>query len=109
MSQNPLAELSAGPNEKVLVVDTDNKITDSFSTLLSSAGDGVAVADSAAGAIVQATAGDFEVIIASLELGDMSGLELVRELRSRGIISAVILVAAETNVSIMLDAIRVGA
>ena len=109
MSQNPLAELSAGPNEKVLVVDTDNKITDSFSTLLSSAGYGVAVADSAAGAIVQATAGDFEVIIASLELGDMSGLELVRELRSRGIISAVILVAAETNVSIMLDAIRVGA
>jgi signal transduction histidine kinase len=76
----------------------------------------VAAAQSAAGALQAINEGpgeeaahDYDVILVDSALPDMSGLELLTQLRTQGCAVPVILVAPEGNEAIVIEALRLGA
>lgn len=106
MSQQPAAH-DATP--AVGVIDPDPVARNGLRTLLHGVGVDVATFDSAESYLLAGNGRQLGCLIVDLMLPGMSGLELLRRLRSAGIDVPVILLADESDVPTAVAAMREGA
>ncbi|MFU8820157.1 MAG: response regulator transcription factor [Gammaproteobacteria bacterium] len=100
---------AAAQQSTICVVESDPREREALSQLLSHLQHAVSAFDSAEALL--ATMDDLSVamIVASLELPGMSGLELLQALRARGCRAPTIMLAGEPDVATAVGAIRAGA
>ena len=72
------------PSRRILVVDDHIDTGQAMQRLLEGMGYEVETADSFASALEAARRGTFDLLLTDIQLPDGSGLDLLRELRSRG-------------------------
>lgn len=100
---------AAAQQATICVVESDPREREALSQLLSHLQQDVSAFDSAEALL--ATMDDLSIgmIVASLELPGMSGLELLQALRARGCRAPTIMLAGESDVATAVGAIRAGA
>lgn len=94
---------------RVLIVDDEPNMLDVLSDVLSDDGYDVDVASSGTEAVSKASSGDFHVAILDLKLPDMSGLDILREIRSRTPGTVSIMITAYSSVDTAIQAMKIGA
>lgn len=92
----------------VFIVDPDEALARRLAGLLAGLGAEVRVFPSAA-AVLEAAACAPACVISEAKLPDLSGIDLIGALRSRGVRSPVILLAADGDVAMAVEAMRAGA
>ena len=78
----------------VLVIDDHGATLETFSAILRASGFDSAVASSGSEGILLATARSFDVLVIDLRLPDMSGIDVVRQLKRSGITARMVIVTA---------------
>lgn len=106
----PVPESSAEAHQATIcVVDSDAQERAALSQLLSHLQHEVSAFDSAEALLDALDDTPINVLVVSLELSGLSGLELLHELRTRGRQAPTILLAGTSNVATAVEAIRAGA
>lgn len=101
--------MSAPPNERTVhVVDDDAAVRDSLSFLLGSADIGVRTYASAIEFLDQADAAASGCILTDIRMPGMSGLDLVQELKKRGLMRPVIVLTGHADVALAVEAMKAG-
>jgi two-component system response regulator FixJ len=101
--------VSAPPNERTVhVVDDDAAVRDSLSFLLGSADIGVRTYASALEFLDQADAAASGCILTDIRMPGMSGLDLVQELKKRGLMRPVIVLTGHADVALAVEAMKAG-
>lgn len=101
--------MSAPPNERTVhVVDDDAAVRDSLSFLLGSADIGVRTYASALEFLDQADAAASGCILTDIRMPGMSGLDLVQELKKRGLMRPVIVLTGHADVALAVEAMKAG-
>lgn len=95
--------------KKILVVDDEESIRWVLGKSLEKAGYLIRYADHGAKAIESASSESFSSIILDITMPDMSGFDVLRKLRSRGINPPVIIITAQNTVKNAIDAMKQGA
>jgi len=95
--------------KKVLVVDDEESIRWVLGKCLEKAGYMVRYAENGAKAIESASSEGFSSIILDITMPDMSGFDVLKEFRSRGINPPVIIITAQNTVKNAIDAMKQGA
>jgi two-component system nitrogen regulation response regulator GlnG len=95
--------------KKILVVDDEESIRWVLGKCLEKAGFLVRYADNGDKAVESASAESFSSIILDITMPDMSGFDVLKELRSRGINPPVIIITAQNTVKNAIDAMKQGA
>lgn len=95
-------------NCAVLVVDDDATMRETMRTILKIECD-VVTAESAEVALDQLERKTFDVVLSDIQMGGMNGLELLTIIRRRWPSTNVIMVSVITEVSIAVEAMRLGA
>lgn len=95
--------------EKILVVDDDRAIRATFEGLLLEEGYGVATAEDYHEALTRLDETDFDLIFADIFLGDKTGIDLLREVRKRGMSNPVVMITGDPNIDTASEALRLGA
>ncbi len=93
----------------ILVIDDEESIRHTFSAFLSKEGYAVVTAadyQSAMDLIAQKT---FDFILMDILLGPHSGIEILREIKTRGILAPVIMITGEPNIDNAAASLRYGA
>ena len=94
----------------MFVVDDDPKIGDLFATVLARDGyaaQGFTNAEALLAAVDDGTSPD--VVLTDLMMPDVSGMQLIEELRARGLAIPVVVMTAHSSVQTAVEAMRVGA
>ena len=94
---------------RVLIVDDEANMLDVLSDVLSDEGYSVDVAGNGTDAIAKVSSGDFHVAILDLRLPDMSGLDILREIRSKSPQTVIIMITAYSSVDTAIQAMKSGA
>jgi two-component system, response regulator YesN len=94
---------------KVLVVDDSPGTAAAYAGLLRLEGHDTAVATSGRAAISLVISTAFDVILVDLRMPDMSGIEVVRELRARGLQVSIVIVTAFPDLDSSFEAAAAGA
>ena len=94
---------------RVLVVDDDEATRQSFSTALELCGFDVCVADSGHGGLVLVRRAKPDVILIDVNLPDISGIEVLRQLRQSGFSVPVIMMTGFATTQTAVEAMRLGA
>jgi two-component system response regulator PilR (NtrC family) len=94
---------------RLLVVDDEEVIRDVLGTLLEKEGYRVTAACDAAEALANFDAESFDVVLLDLMLPDRSGLEVLREMRSKDPDAVVVIVTAYSSIEGAIEAMRDGA
>jgi two-component system, LuxR family, response regulator FixJ len=99
------------PSEKpiVHVIDDDEAVRQVLSFQLATAGIEVRTYDSAAGFLKVALPVQTGCIITDVRMPDLSGIDLLRELRQRKVTAPVIVITAHGDVPLAVEAMRLGA
>ncbi len=101
--------MSAPPNERTVhVVDDDAAVRDSLSFLLGSADIGVRTYASAIEFLDHADAAASGCILTDIRMPGMSGLDLVQELKKRGLMRPVIVLTGHADVALAVEAMKAG-
>lgn len=95
--------------KKILVVDDEESIRWVLGKCLEKAGYLVRYADNGAKALECASSEGFSSIVLDITMPDMSGFDVLREFRSRGINPPVIIITAQNTVKNAIDAMKQGA
>ncbi len=95
--------------EKILVVDDEEGIRYTFETFLVYEGYSVRTAKNYDEALYLITETEFDVIFADIILGDISGIEILREVRKRNIYCPVIIITGQPDIDTAVEAVRLGA
>jgi two-component system nitrogen regulation response regulator GlnG len=95
--------------KKILVVDDEESIRWVLGKCLEKAGFLVRYADNGVKAVDSASAESFSSIILDITMPDISGFDVLKELRSRGINPPVIIITAQNTVKNAIDAMKQGA
>jgi two-component system, response regulator YesN len=93
----------------VLLIDDCRPTVESFAGILRLNGFTTATADTGHRGIAIASADSFDVILVDLRLPDISGIEVVRQLKGLGISSPVVIITAFPDIESTFDAASVGA
>ncbi len=93
----------------VHIVDDDDGVRQSLAFLLSSAGLPVRLYDSATGFLAALASIQGGCLITDMRMPDMSGLELLRELRARAIGLPAIVITGHGDVPLAVEAMKAGA
>ncbi len=93
----------------VLVVEDDDSMREAMERLLQAAGFGTATFGSAEALLAERDAAGAVCVISDVKLPAMSGLELLRELRTRGGWPPVIMITAHDSAAVRSEAERIGA
>ncbi|MEN6438815.1 MAG: sigma 54-interacting transcriptional regulator [Syntrophobacter sp.] len=94
---------------KILVIDDEESIRFTFERFLSAAGHIVATAESRGEALTRINEASFDVVFADIILGDGTGIDILREIKARGLIWPVIMITGDPGVETAADSIRLGA
>lgn len=94
---------------RVLIVDDEPNMLDVLSDVLTDEGYNVDVAASGMDAISKASSGDFHVAVLDLKLPDMSGLDILREIKSKTPQTVTIMITAYSSVDSAIQAMKIGA
>ncbi len=94
---------------RILIVDDEANMLDILSDVLSDEGYIVDVASDGLEAIEKASSGDFHVVILDLRLPDMSGLDILREIKSKTPQTVTIMITAYSSVDTAIQAMKIGA
>jgi FixJ family two-component response regulator len=92
----------------VCVVDDDAGVLGSLRFLLETDGFAVRTFRSGAAALTAAHGGDVDCFVVDYKMPDMNGIELVRQLRSRGVVTPVILITGYPDDNISARAASAG-
>ncbi len=93
----------------VHIIDDDDAVRDSVSFLFDSAGLTVQAYTSAGAFLAQVNGGLTGCVVTDVRMPDMSGLELLRELRARGLAVPVIVITGHGDVPLAVEAMKAGA
>ncbi|HJW02917.1 MAG TPA: EAL domain-containing protein [Azospira sp.] len=97
----------APPN--LLVVDDEPRLRDSVCLLLRSRGYQTQSCDGGQSALMQLMAGQVDLMLLDLHLGDINGLDLLEMIRRAGIDTTVLVVSGDTMIESAIGALRLGA
>ena len=92
----------------VHVIDDDEAVRDSLAFLLQTADVAVSTYESASRFLEQTSATDVGCIVTDIRMPQMTGLDLVRHLNSRGSILPVIVISGHGDVPLAVEAMREG-
>ena len=101
--------MGMGAHRKVLVVEDDDGLREAIEVLLDAAGIKTACYASAEALLAAHAFADALCIISDIKLPEMSGFELLAELRARGNSPPVIVITAHDAPGVRADAARYGA
>jgi PAS domain S-box-containing protein len=94
---------------RILVIDDEEAIRFTFERFLRAAGHLVTTAGSCREALERITETAFDVILADIILEDGTGIEILREIKAKGLTCPVIMVTGDPGVETAADSIRLGA
>jgi two-component system response regulator FixJ len=93
----------------VHIIDDDDALRDSLSFLFSSAGIEAKSYDSATAYLIDAQRGAFGCIVTDVRMPGMSGVDLLRKLKSDGVRVPVIVMTGHGDVPLAVEAMKLGA
>jgi two-component system, NtrC family, response regulator HydG len=94
---------------RILVIDDEESIRFTFERFLAAEGHIVATAESCSEALARINETSFDVVFADIILGDGTGIDILREIRARGLNCPVIMITGDPAVETAADSIRLGA
>lgn len=101
------ARALAGPS--VLVVDQDRSIVDVFTRAIEALGIHVSSAPDGRRALTAAHSGAFNLWLLETKLPDLHGLDVVRELRAKGLKTPFLVVTGSATIQTAVEATKLGA
>ncbi|MFA5514819.1 MAG: sigma 54-interacting transcriptional regulator [Desulfuromonadales bacterium] len=93
----------------ILIVDDEESIRFTFEAFLRAEGYAVTCAADYKGAVALLEHAEFDVVFADILLGSNTGLDLLREVKRRGLLAPVILFSGSPDVESATEAVRLGA
>jgi|GEM_PF-289731 len=100
---------SPGGAMRLLLVDDDPEVLRGFDRVLTSKGYTVITAKSAKDALKALSKDSFDVVISDITMPDMSGIQLLREVRGRDLLVPVVLITGSPEVRTAAEAVEFGA
>ncbi|WP_420266576.1 PAS domain S-box protein [Candidatus Magnetominusculus dajiuhuensis] len=94
---------------KILVVDDDKSLLKSSTAILKAEGYDVDAEPESKAALERILTGKYDLIVSDIKMPDMTGLELIAEIRKIGFEQPIILMTAYAELPTAIDAIRKGA
>ncbi|MBM9535654.1 sigma-54 dependent transcriptional regulator [Desulfobulbus alkaliphilus] len=94
---------------RILVIDDEESIRFTFERFLRAAGHIVATAASCGEAMACLSETSFDLVFADIILEDGTGIDLLREIKARGLSCPVIMITGDPGVKTATDSIRLGA
>jgi two-component system response regulator HydG len=95
--------------QTILIIDDEESIRFTFDSFLSASGFRVTTTDTYASALEFISAHDPDLIFADILLREHSGIDLLREIKDRGLHCPVIMITGQPNVATAAEAVRLGA
>ena len=105
---NSTAEATAPNPRRVLVIEDDAETAEQLVDCLKSGGYGVDLATDGAGALAHARAGDYAVMTVDRLLPGIDGLEVIRQLRTEGIVVPALIISALGEIDERVRGLRAG-
>lgn len=93
----------------ILIIEDDERVASFLKRGLEAEGFGVALSRDGVGGLASAGAKDYRVVILDLQLPRMSGLDVCREMRARGIKSPVLMLTARDTLNDKVSGLNAGA
>jgi len=94
---------------RILVIDDEESIRFTFERFLRAAGHIVATAASCGEALARLSEASFDLVFADIILEDGTGIDLLREIKERGLSCPVVMITGDPGVKTATDSIRLGA
>jgi len=94
---------------RILIVDDERSIRELLEIVLKKEGFQVTSASSAEEALVQVKGSDFDLIVSDIKMPDMTGIDLLREVRGNGFNGQFILLTAFASAETAIQALKMGA
>jgi DNA-binding NtrC family response regulator len=94
---------------KTLVIDDEIGVLKSLEMLLSKEGYGVTTATSGSTGLSLAIGGGFDIVFTDLRLPDMSGLDIISQVREKSPATQIILITGFATIETAVEAIKLGA
>jgi two-component system, NtrC family, response regulator PilR len=94
---------------KILIVDDERSIRELLEIFLKKEGFAVSSASSAEEGLTQVKSSEFDLIISDIKMGDMSGVDFLRELRGTSFSGQFILLTAFASAETAIQALKMGA
>ncbi|MBI3599927.1 MAG: response regulator [Nitrospinae bacterium] len=96
-------------NQQILVIDDEESIRFTFENFLTEEGYRVITAGDYRGALSAISEKEFDLIFTDILLKDMTGIDILREVRRKNLVSPVVMITGEPNLKTASDALRLGA
>lgn len=96
-------------NGKVLVIDDEKSLRFTFNTFLKDAGYEVQTAEDYDSAMKIITRNTPDIIFADIVLGDCTGIDILREVKAKGMQCPVVMITGEPNIETAAESVRLGA
>ncbi|MCE5243585.1 MAG: sigma 54-interacting transcriptional regulator [Syntrophobacteraceae bacterium] len=94
---------------RILVIDDEDSIRFTFERFLKAAGHIVTTAATCTEALARINETSFDVVFADIILGDGTGIDILREIKAKGLTCPVIMITGDPGVETAADSIRLGA
>lgn len=94
---------------KILVIDDEKVIRFAFKTHLTEEGYEVLTAEDFTSALEVISKTDLDLVLADIVLGGRTGIDILREVKDRGMHCPVIMITGEPNIETAAEAVRLGA
>src|ERR1700733_8972528 len=94
---------------RILVIDDERSIRELLEIFLKKEGFNVTSVSSAEEGLAQVKSADFDLIISDIKMADMSGIDLLRELRTTSFNGQFILLTAFASAETAIQALKMGA
>lgn len=93
----------------ILLVEDEAFQRNSLSLMLQGEGYCVTAVEDGLAALTQLESREFDIVLSDIRMPNMTGMELLREIKARGIKGAVILITAYGELRDAVDALKAGA
>ena len=94
---------------KILIIDDEESIRVTFAAFLERAGHATICADSYESAMDAIYEQDFDLVFVDIILGNSSGVNILKNIKTRGLNCPVVMITGDPNVVTAADALRLGA
>ena len=94
---------------RILILDDEESIRFTLSRFLRAAGHTVVTVSSCSDALVKISEEGFDVVFADIILEDGTGIDILREIKARGLACPVIMITGDPGIETVTDAIHLGA